>query len=671
MERNKKLDIALIGAGKMGQHHLSAIANSRCGRLIAIADPLIDKLDTTKISSAVHLFQDPKDLFRKLSPDVVHITTPPNTHTDLALLSLGNGAHIYVEKPFCLKTDDAEKIFSLSEKNNLKVCAGHQLLKEAAIQKIHGLLPTIGSIYHVESYFSFRQVRRNISPSDQLIDILPHPLYLLLHFMGCDNDSQFISSDFLVEPSGELRATFRRGKTFGNLVVSLNARPVESYIRIKGSNGTIWADFILGSYNYIPGPGVSAPSIIIKPFQEATQLISSTTKGVFNLLTHSRSSYPGLQKLADSFYKSILFNLPVPTSPQSIMNTVGIIELANKSLSTAASELETTHKKIYEKQASGIKYPDKKGKCILVTGGTGFLGRRLVNLLLQRGDYVLCPCRQLPPYDKRLPGVEYFEHDLSNPLTLNNEKKIDLIIHCAAETSGGFEDHKENSIQATENLLQFALDQNIERFVFVSSVAVLKQGRKSDTVFCENSPVDFGNLSRGPYVWGKAESEKRVLAFNKDTRLNAKIVRLAPLVDFHNFTPPGRLGREIGPFFIAVGPKNDSLSLCDVSTAASVLAFYEYAYEKLPSVLNLVEPKTPTRKQLLQKVASEKPYLKTLWLPSIFLKVTSPFLVALQKILLKSKIPVNIHSAFASVKYDTTLSSSIINKFVPQSLSSN
>ena len=40
----KKLDIALIGAGKMGQHHIKAIAKSNHGRLVAIADPQIRDL---------------------------------------------------------------------------------------------------------------------------------------------------------------------------------------------------------------------------------------------------------------------------------------------------------------------------------------------------------------------------------------------------------------------------------------------------------------------------------------------------------------------------------------------------------------------------------------------------------------------------------------------------
>jgi len=658
----RKLDIALIGAGKMGQHHISAIDNSLYGRLVAIADPLIDKFDRSKISPEVHLFQNPEDLFNKLSPDVVHVTTPPNTHADLAFLALKNGSHVYVEKPFCLCRDDAENILQLSDAKHLKVCAGHQLLKEAATQKIDDLLPTIGTVHHVESYFSFRQVRRNISSVDQLIDILPHPLYLLLHFMGCDDSLESISSKIKVDPSGELRAILRKGNTFGNLIVSLNARPIESYVRIKGSSGSIWADFILGSHNYIPGTGVSAPSIILKPFQEAIQLISSTTRGVFNLLTHSRNSYPGLQKLADSFYESILYNLPAPTSPQSINNTVSMIEKSYELLSAASSELEMAYKKVYEERSSELAKPQKNGKSILVTGGTGFLGSRLVKLLLDRGNHVLCPCRQLPSYDKRLPGVDYFEHDLSVPLIFDPDKKIETIIHCAAETSGGFEDHQKNSVQATENLLQFAIEQNVSKFIFVSSVAVLKQERKSDSLFHEDSPVDFGNLSRGPYVWGKAESEKRVLDFSNNRRLEAKIIRLAPLVDFDHFSPPGRLGREIGPFFIAVGPKNDSLSLCDVSTAASVLELFVHDHEKLPSVLNLVEPSAPTRKQLLQKVVHEKPYLKPFWLPSLILKTISPIFVALQKIFLKSNNPVDIYSAFATFQYDTFLSSSIISK---------
>ena len=41
-------------------------------------------------------------------PDVVHITTPPESHFEIARLCLAAGCHVYVEKPFTLNEQRRE-----------------------------------------------------------------------------------------------------------------------------------------------------------------------------------------------------------------------------------------------------------------------------------------------------------------------------------------------------------------------------------------------------------------------------------------------------------------------------------------------------------------------------------------------------------------------------------
>jgi nucleoside-diphosphate-sugar epimerase len=103
---------------------------------------------------------------------------------------------------------------------------------------------------------------------------------------------------------------------------------------------------------------------------------------------------------------------------------------------------------------------------------------------------------------------------------------------------------------------------------------VLKPSSEVGHPLSEVDPVDFGNLGRGPYVWAKAEAEQIAQEIVEVTYgFQVRTVRLGPLVDYRNFAPPGRLGREVGPLFVAAGGPRSELSVCDVCTAAQVIRY--------------------------------------------------------------------------------------------------
>ena len=84
---------------------------------------------------------------------------------------------------------------------------------------------------------------------------------------------------------------------------------------------------------------------------------------------------------------------------------------------------------------------------------------------------------------------------------------------------------------------------------------MLKTSKVVGAPLSERTPVDLGNLRRGPYVWAKAEAERDVVEQGPQLGLTVRIVRPGPLVDFAAYEPPGRLGRELGPLFLAIGPR--------------------------------------------------------------------------------------------------------------------
>ena len=674
MEANRKstapLKVALIGCGKMGVNHARAIQACAMANLVAVADPVADRSALKAVFPAdVAWFRSASELVSTVRPDVVHIVTPPATHTELAKLCLTGGAHVYVEKPFTLTTAEAADVLETARQAGRSVCAGHQLLFEAPARALAASRRLIGRVVHVESYFAFRPVRKSrdgrslMSPVEQLLDILPHPVYTLMDALRAANpDVAPELTSVEVRPEGEVHALVRAGDVSGMLVVTLRGRPVESYLRVVGTNGCLRADFVRGTLTKLPGAGTSAIALVVNAYKEAIQTFTGSTRGFISRVLAKKKGYPGLPELSEAFYASIAHGGASPLTPASILDTVGICERVGVELRAAEAARERRAEAELTANERQLRPVDTVKGPVLLTGGSGMLGRAVASDLRRHGWAVRAVSRRVPPPSAREAGVQYEAADLSRDLDPRLFEGIAAVVHCAAETAGNKEAHDRNTIEATRNLLRSAAAAGVTEFVHVSSLAVLKPSKIVGGPVDERTPVDFGNLTRGPYVWAKAESEREVVEQGPRLGLKIRVVRPGPLVDFGAFEPPGRLGRELGPLYVAVGPRRGSLSLCSVQTAAQVIRATVADFDATPTIVNLVEPNAPTRAQLLALWLEKRPDLRVLWLPSWVPSIVSPLATLAQKILRPRATPVDLAAAFSSEQYNATVAAQMIHR---------
>lgn len=663
------LKIALIGCGKMGLNHVRAIQATGGARLVAVADPAADPVRLqSALPEGTRVFADAAELLAAATPDVVHIVTPPATHADLARQCIAAGAHVYVEKPFTLSAGEAASVLDAAERAGRLVCAGHQLLFEAPARALARELPMIGKVVHVESYFSFRTVRKSrdgrtlMSPIEQLLDILPHPVYTLLEALRSFDPSIVPEmSAVQVRADGDVHALLRAGDVTGVLVVTLRGRPIESYLRVVGTNGSLRADFVRGSLTRLPGAGTSAVSLLTNPYREGMQILVGSTRGFAARIRERKKGYPGLNDVFEAFYESIRHGQPSPLTASSILETVRTCERVAHELKAAEAEHETRAAAglaARERQLPPIE--SRKGTA-LVTGGSGMLGTAVVRELRQHGWAVRSVSRRVPSPSAREAGVEYAVADLGKEVPPALFAGVSIVVHCAAETAGGKEAHERNTIAATAHLAGAAAAAGVKRFVHVSSIAVLKPGKGSGPL-SEQSPVDFDNPARGPYVWAKALAEREITGSGPRLGLDVRVVRPGPLVDFSAYEPPGRLGRELGPVFLAIGPKRAKLSLCDVQTGAQIIRFVADNFDAAPPVVNMIEPEAPTRADLLSRLIEKRPDLTTVWMPGWVLSVLSPMAKMAQKVLRPRATPIDVAAAFSSERYDSQVAAGIVGR---------
>lgn len=115
---------------------------------------------------------------------------------------------------------------------------------------------------------------------------------------------------------------------------------------------------------------------------------------------------------------------------------------------------------------------------ILVTGGGGFIGRFLVEALIEKGHSVVAVDKNPSPFREH-PKVTYYVADITDIVTLNKifiKHKPTAVIHLAALLADTCENDPilatKVNIDATQYLLELSITHGIDRFVFMSSASV-------------------------------------------------------------------------------------------------------------------------------------------------------------------------------------------------------
>lgn len=118
---------------------------------------------------------------------------------------------------------------------------------------------------------------------------------------------------------------------------------------------------------------------------------------------------------------------------------------------------------------------------ILVIGGTGFLGSYIIKQLVEKNYRVRAIRRnsKLPSWISKeiLDKVEWVEGDILDVVALQDAmEEVDTVIHSAAIVSFIKKDRElmyQTNVEGTANVVNMALEKNVRRLIYISSVAAL------------------------------------------------------------------------------------------------------------------------------------------------------------------------------------------------------
>jgi predicted dehydrogenase len=368
------LRIAIVGCGKVADQHVDAIHRVHDCKVVSLCDQ--ELLMAQQLGERFRIsdcFSDLEEMLQSTSPDVVHITTPPQSHYLLARQCLESGSHVYVEKPFTTTAGEAESLIALAEGCNLKITVGHNYqftLEMLEMRRLvnEGFLG--GKPVHLESYWSYdlgdlRYASAFLGNSSHWVRKLPGQLFQNIISHGIAKLAEFLDDDLieinamahqseqlrsLAAPGllDELRVLIRdkQGMTalfcFSTQIRGLNQ------LRIYGPANSITADIITGSL--VRNASRSYKSYLtyfVPPLKTSREHFRNARVNMVNFLRRRLYQDFGMTALIERFYDSIRLGKPLPIPYREIMLTARTMDeifaqiYPNRSLTAAeGSQME-------------------------------------------------------------------------------------------------------------------------------------------------------------------------------------------------------------------------------------------------------------------------------------------------------------------------------------------
>jgi 2-alkyl-3-oxoalkanoate reductase len=237
---------------------------------------------------------------------------------------------------------------------------------------------------------------------------------------------------------------------------------------------------------------------------------------------------------------------------------------------------------------------------VLVTGASGFLGRRTVEILSERGFSVRALVRKTSTIGNlKRPGVEISFGDVTDIATLKPAfEGIDFVIHTAVDTTGTKEGAQRVTIWGTRNVLDLCASFPIQKLVYISSLSVYGLADcKDGQVIDEDAPLERYPERRGVYSWSKIEAEKLVRDCMKKSSVPAVCLRPGTIYGLGGkfFTP--MMGFSfMNKLFLVIQNRGFFIPLVYLDNIVEAIFLVIINESRSKTVYNLVDTQTVDKK---------------------------------------------------------------------------
>ncbi|HLD29647.1 MAG TPA: Gfo/Idh/MocA family oxidoreductase [bacterium] len=235
----EKLKTAVLGVGKLGQHHARIYGELERSELVAVVDT--DEKTGSKIARnlGVPYVKNYEEIISRV--EAVSIVTPTPTHYEIAKRLLEKGLHVFVEKPICRDLNQALELERISREKNLILQVGHIERYNPAVQTA---LHYIEEPRYIEAH-RLGPYDPRVSQTDVVLDLMIHDLDIILFLVN----SQVVNFDAtgarILSPTLDIACAYLRfaNGCYVNVISSRVTLEKFRKIRIFQKNSYISLDY--------------------------------------------------------------------------------------------------------------------------------------------------------------------------------------------------------------------------------------------------------------------------------------------------------------------------------------------------------------------------------------------------------------------------------------------
>jgi len=329
---------AIVGAGGIARQHIAAVQQLKGVQMVASCD--LSPITAEAVADRYGLsawYTDHRRMLDEVRPDVVHVTTPPESHHAIAMDAIRAGAHVIVEKPITTTAAHRTELLAAAAHAGRTLVEDFNYLYNAPVAELRRMAATgeLGDVVHCEVGFALnilaegsRFVDANLPhpalalPGGAIADFLPHLAYLAHAFVGAHRKAVPMYTKLNPHsplPFDEFRGCIETDRGTAHLIFSSHAQPDAFWVRVMGTRARAEAQIFDPRVIVERAEGSPKPLLgFVNGRGVARASRRAAYASVWKKLAGGAGTYEGLWTLISEFYRSLAMGAEPPVTPRMI-----------------------------------------------------------------------------------------------------------------------------------------------------------------------------------------------------------------------------------------------------------------------------------------------------------------------------------------------------------------
>lgn len=259
----ERLNVGVVGCGRMGSFHIRNLLQLECARLVAVADPDEGARRRAVGGMSVPEYSDWQEMIERKADelDAVTVACDSGAHAEITLGALDAGLHVLVEKPIATTVPDALRMRSAALEAGRKLMVGHIERFNPAVSKLRELVVEgrLGSIYRAQAT-RVGPLPARIRDAGVAIDLATHDLDVLQHVLGAGISEIYADGNRFVHAAEEdlltclVRFNSDVGDVLGLFDFNWLTPEKKREVALIGENGLLRASYLTQDVWFVESP---------------------------------------------------------------------------------------------------------------------------------------------------------------------------------------------------------------------------------------------------------------------------------------------------------------------------------------------------------------------------------------------------------------------------------